>query len=204
MPSNFDWKQVVGTVAPAIATAFGTPVAGAAVAALSAAIFGTSKASPDDIATAIAGGNLTGEQIAAIHKADNDFKLEQERTRRELAKIDADTEAAYLADVQSARARQTATHDAIPQIILACAALFYCAQFAVFIFWHLPSDEFVRALIVRGFGTVDGIVLTCVAYFVGSSRGSKASGDAIRRIAEAPATEPAPLGSPPARRPLAP
>ena len=54
----------------------------------------------------------------------------------------------------------------------------------VFIVGSLPADEFTRALIVGGFVTVDGVLLTCVAYFVGSSRGSKASGDAVRKIAE--------------------
>ncbi|MNL84998.1 hypothetical protein D3C87_2131510 [compost metagenome] len=48
----------------------------------------------------------------------------------------------------------------------------------------MPADEFTRALVTRAFGTVDGVLLTCIAYFVGSSRGSKASGDAVRKIAE--------------------
>lgn len=182
--ADFDWKKVVRTLAPAAATAFGTPVMGLAVTALSNAIFGSPDHSADDVATAISSGSLSGEQIVAIKAADNDFRIKMQQMQIDLARMEVETDTAYLKDVQDARARQVATKDPTPQIILGVAALIYLLQFVIFIFWHLPDDEFTRALIVRGFGTVDGVLLTCVAYFVGSSRGSKQSGDAVRRIAE--------------------
>lgn len=175
--SNLDWKAIVRTVAPAMATAVGTPAAGAIVAMLSNAIFGNGDATQEQLATVIQGGNLSPDQLAAITKADNDFKLEMQKLQNDLVRMD-------YADVADARARQIATKDHIPEIILGMAFAAYLAQMLLFYFGKMPVDEFTRALVVRAFGTIDGIVLTCVAYFVGSSRGSKTSGDSIRKIAE--------------------
>lgn len=182
--ADFDWKRLVRTLAPAAATAFGTPAMGLAVSALSNAIFGREDASADEVATAIAGGNLTGEQIQAIRAADNEFKLKMQALNIDLAKLEADTELAYLEDVQNARARQVATKDPTPQIILAVLFVLWSATFAAFYLLPLPADDFVRALVVRAYATVETGLTGAIAYFIGSSRGSKASGDAVRKIAE--------------------
>ncbi|VTU36975.1 hypothetical protein [Variovorax sp. PBL-E5] len=182
--SSFDWKKLVGTLAPAVANAFGTPALGIGVTMLSNAIFGKPDASTDDIATAIASGQLTGEQIAAIKAADNDFQTKMKELDVDLAKLAADTDAAYLKDVQDARARQVATKDYMPQVIFFLLLGLYACEFALFYFGKMPTDEFVRALITRAFSTVEVGFTGAVAYFIGSSHGSKTSGDAVRRIAE--------------------
>ena len=182
--ASYDWKKLVGTLAPAVATAFGTPAMGLAVSALSNAIFGRSDASADEVATAIAGGQLTGEQIAAIRAADNQFKIQMRQLDIDLVKLEQASELAYLEDVQDARARQVATKDNTPQVILAVLFLLWAGTFALFYFAPLPADEFLRALIVRAYATVETGLTGAIAYFIGSSRGSKQSGDAVRRIAE--------------------
>jgi hypothetical protein len=170
--SSFDWKKLVGTLAPAVASAFGTPALGIGVKMLSNAIFGTDNASPDQIAAAIAGGQLTGEQIAAIKAADNAFQVRMKELDVDLAKLSADTDAAYLKDVQDARARQIATKDVMPQIIFFMLFLLYAAEFLLFYFGKMPTDDFVRALITRAFSTVEVGTGTAIAYFIGTSRGS--------------------------------
>lgn len=182
--ADYDWKKLVGTLAPAVASAFGTPAMGAAVAVLSNAIFGRSDASADDVVAAVAGGQLTGEQLAAIRKADNDFKIAMGQQGIDLAKLEADTDAAYLRDVQDARARQVATRDYMPQVIFFLLLAVYAGEVALFYFGKMPADEFVRALMTRAFSTVEIGLTSAIAFFIGSSRGSKASGDAVRRIAE--------------------
>jgi len=182
--ADFDWKKIVGTVAPAVASAFGTPAMGVAVAALSNVIFGRVDASADEVAGAIANGQLTGEQLVAIRQADNDFKVKMGQMGLDLQKLELDTEQAYLKDVQDARARQVATKDPTPQVILSVLFLLWAATFALFYFAPLPTDEFLRALIVRAYATIETGLTGAIAYFIGSSRGSRQSGDAVRKIAE--------------------
>lgn len=182
--ADFDWKKVVGTVAPAVASAFGTPAMGVAVAALSSAIFGNSASSADEVAEAIAGGALTGEQIVAIRQADNDFKVKMSQMGIDLQKLEADTEQAYLKDVQDARARQIATRDNMPQIIFGLMFAAELGMLALFMRGGLPTDDFTRGLITMAFGAVNSGFVGAIAYFIGSSRGSKASGDAVREIAK--------------------
>lgn len=182
--SEFDWKGLVRKVAPTVATALGGPLAGVATSALSEILLGRSDGTEGEIETVLASGKLTGEQIVRMKELDNELKIKEKEMGVTFAELEFKETQAYLADVQNARQRQIDLHDNIPQVILACASLVYVFQFAIFIFWHLPTDEFVRALIVRGFGTIDGVLLTCVAYFVGSSKGSARSGDSVRRIAE--------------------
>lgn len=182
--AEFDWKKIVGTVAPAVASAFGTPAMGVAVAALSQVIFGRTDADAADVARSIADGQLTGDQLVAIRQADNDFKIKMGQMGLDLQKLEADTEQAYLKDVQDARARQVATRDFMPQIIFFLFLAIYVAEVAMFFYGQMPTDEYVRALMTRAFGTVEAGVVGAVAYFIGSSRGSKQSGDAVRKIAE--------------------
>lgn len=182
--ADFDWKKIVGTVAPAVASAFGTPAMGVAVAALSNVIFGRVDASAEDVAGAIANGQLTGEQLVAIRQADNDFKVKMGQMGLDLQKLELDTEQAYLKDVQDARARQVATKDYMPQVIFFILLSVYVLEVCLFFFGQMPSDEFVRALMTRAFSTVEIGLTGAIAYFIGSSRGSKQSGDAVRKIAE--------------------
>lgn len=178
-----DWKQTLRVVAPTLASALGGPLAGAAVSALGTAILGKPDASTDEVAAAIASGTMTGEQLVAMKQADLAFQTRMRELDIDLVRLDQAADAAVLADVQSARARQMATGDWMPQVIFGLAFFAYIGQFLLFIFGKMPDDEFTRALVTRSFGTVDGVLLTCVAYFVGSSRGSKRQGDANREIA---------------------
>lgn len=182
---NFDdFKQLVRKIAPTVAAALGGPLAGVATSALSQILLGTPNADIVAVTDTMTSGTLTPEQIVQIKQLELEYKKHETEMGFKFADLEFQTDKIYLEDIQNARARQIATNDYMPQIILFCAFLFYLFQFYIFIYAELPHDEFTRALIVRGFGTVDGILIMCVSYFVGSSRGSKNSGDAVRRIAE--------------------
>jgi hypothetical protein len=77
--------KLIQNVAPTIATALGGPIAGMAVKALSTALLGTPDGSEDDLKAALA--NATPDQIAAIKKVDNDFKVQMEQLKIDLVKI---------------------------------------------------------------------------------------------------------------------
>lgn len=179
----FDWKKTLQAVAPTLATALGGPLAGAAVSALGNAILGKPDASQDEVTAAIASGKLTGEQIVAMKAADLAFQTRMAELEIDLAKLDQASDAAVLADIQSARARQVETKDYMPQIIFGLLLLVYVAEVMMFFYGKMPEDEYTKALMTRAFGTVEAGLTGAVAYFLGSSRGSKKSGDAIREIA---------------------
>lgn len=172
-----DWKDIVGSVAPGLATALGGPLAGAAVKVIADKVLGKPGATQDEVTAVLSTGSLSGEQIVALKSAEQQFQLE-------LTKISADTEKAYLQDVQDARARQIAVKDTMPQTIFFLLLAVYVLEFGVFVSGIVPQDDFVRALLTRAFATVETGLTGAIAYFIGSSRGSKASGDAVRKIAE--------------------
>jgi len=119
-----------------------------------------------------------------VRAADAQLKIRLEELGFDLAKLESESEQAYLKDVQDARARQVASGDKMPQVIFYILLVVYVAEMSLLYFGRMPTDEFTRALITRGFGTVEGGMVGAIAYFIGSSRGSKQSGDAVRKIAE--------------------
>ena len=193
---HFDLKDFVRKVAPTVATALGGPLAGGVVTGLSQIFLGTADGTVTDIAAVAANGQLTGEQITELKKLELTLKAEESERGFRYADLEFRTEQLFLADVQSAREREIAVKDNMPQIITAVAFAVYVMEFIFFASGNMPNDEFTKALITRAFGTVDGILLGCVAYFIGSSRGSKNSGDALRRIAEAPVAPPVVVSAP--------
>jgi len=186
----FDWRGFVANLAPVLGTALGGPLAGAAVKVLAGAVLGTENASEADLAAALTGGQLTGEQLMAIREAEHRFELKMRDQDIDVMKVNQAAEDAVLRDVQDARARQVATKDYMPQVIFFLFLVIYVAEVSMFFFGRMPEDEYVRALMTRAFGTVEAGVVGAVAYFIGSSRGSKASGDAVRKIAEQGRTGP--------------
>ncbi|MBF0418339.1 MAG: hypothetical protein HQL86_08845 [Magnetococcales bacterium] len=99
MPS-FDWISIVQSVAPTIATALGSPLAGLGVRALSEALLGHPNGSESDVAQAVE--MATPDQLLAMKKADQEFAVK-------MKELDIDLEKAYLDDVADARA--TFGHD---------------------------------------------------------------------------------------------
>lgn len=159
-------------------------MAGAAVKVLASAVLGRDDATEADVAAAITGGQLTGEQIVAIKAAEQQFEIQMRALDIDVLKINQAADDAQLRDVQDARARQVATKDYMPQVIFFLLGAAWVGTLLLFYFAPLPQDEFLKALIVRAYATVETGLTGAIAYFIGSSRGSKASGDAVRKIAE--------------------
>lgn len=171
------WKEVLGGIAPVLAGALGGPFAAAAAKVIADKVLGNPDATEAEVEQAILSGSLTGPQILELKAADREFQLELQR-------ISADTEKAYLLDVQDARARQVETKDTMPQQIFYIVFSAYVMQYLLFYFGPTINDQFIQTLIIKAFGITEGALIGAIAYFIGSSRGSKASGDAVRKIAE--------------------
>ncbi|MCG3774760.1 MAG: hypothetical protein JW395_1585 [Nitrospira sp.] len=99
---------ILNIIAPTIATALGGPIAGMAVRAITSALGLGSDASKEDIANAITGAGP--DQIAALKKAEYDFKVQMKQLDIDLERIAAD-------DRDSARTREASTKDWVPRVL---------------------------------------------------------------------------------------
>jgi hypothetical protein len=175
-----DWKSIVKTVAPAISSALGGPLAGAAVSALSTAILGNPTASESQIERVILNG-LSPDALAAMKKADQDFMVEMQR-------VNGDIEKAYLLDVQDAR-RSHGNDDRLYKLAYGMIGTFVAIMIVTL--WGgyeiLTGDTKIESstlAVISGIvGAVVGYVASntqqVVGYFFGSSSGSDKKTDAI-------------------------
>jgi hypothetical protein len=174
-----DWKQVLGGVAPTLATALsvvGGPagmVAGAALRAVSSAVLGHDQGTSDQVTQAIQAG-LSPDAIAALQKADNDFKVQ-------MAQIQADTTKAALQaetdkmkvladDTANARQREVSTKDVTTRIL----AFMIVASFIAMVFATLDGLSKVDGAMA---GTLIGYLSAkceqVVHYYFGSTADSR-------------------------------
>lgn len=94
-----DWKDIVKSVAPALATGLGGPLLGGVVSILADKVLGGSTGDPVADEAKLAGvlnGGLTPELKAQVLAAEQVFKTETLR-------VNADIEKAYIADTADAR-----------------------------------------------------------------------------------------------------
>lgn len=84
---TIDWKKIVGTVAPVLATALGGPLAGMATKAVATAVLGRDDATEAEIAAAVA--NASPEQLLALRKADADFAMRMKELDIDLEQLAA-------------------------------------------------------------------------------------------------------------------
>lgn len=161
MAIDFDWKKVVGTVAPTIASALGGPLAGLAVQAIGAAL-GIDDASEEKIAATISGAKP--EDLLKLKVADLDFK-------KRMAELEIDLERIHADDRQSARQREIATGSVAPATL---ATLVIGGWLAVTYYVLTGTIEpSMREIVLRGLGTLDLAVGMVLAYYFGSSSSSR-------------------------------
>lgn len=178
---NFDWKSVVRSIAPTLGTALGGPMAGAAVKVLGEALLGDPNSSEAKVAQAVAAG-LSPDAIVALRQADQAFEIRMRELDIDLAKLNADVERAYLADVSDAR-KANAGDAGVFRLGISVLVTFAAVMAAVLYgsFQLLTGgiqtkDIAVVATVSSLIGTVVGYVAAnaqqVVAYFFGSSKGS--------------------------------
>lgn len=164
--------NLVRTVAPSIASAVGGPLAGMATRAISEALLGKPDGTEQELENAVA--SATPEQLLALKKAEQEFAVK-------MRELDIDLERISNADRDSARSREVSLRDWTPRVL---AGLITVGYFGV-LFWMLrfglPNTGSSEALLVMlgALGTAWGGV---VAYYFGSSAGSKEKTEAMNRM----------------------
>lgn len=180
---DFDWKALIGGVAPGLAAALGGPLAGAAVKVIASTVLGNPNATEADLADALSSGSLSGEQIMALKKAELEMQVE-------MARIDQASDAAYMADTDSARKQTVELAKAETPLAWGAAIVstlivtgFFTAVYLLFVV-DRTWDERTANLLNVLFGALTVSFTQVANYWLGSSAGSKRAGDAVRKIAE--------------------
>jgi len=151
-----DW---LAQIAPTIATAFGGPLAGMAVSAVSKAL----GIAPEEVQNVISSGKLDASQVAAIQMAELELKKQAQSMNLDFAKLIAE-------DKKSARDMQIATKSWIPSVMAVGVTLgFFGILFGLMYgkIDHAPQID----IMLGSLGTAwTGII----SFYFGSSAGSQA------------------------------
>ena len=166
--SGKGWKEIVGAVAPAIATALGGPLAGVAMQAVSTAILGRPDGSEADVAAVLTTGGT--DALLKLKEADNSFKLEMEKLGVELVRIDQQDRAG---------ARDLAKADMRPQILLSLVFVggYFMSLFAIHGVLFVDESHQINDAVLALAGSLVGVFTRelsgIMQFWFGSSAGSK-------------------------------
>lgn len=197
--------QGVASFAPTIATMLGGPMAGTAVTALEGALGLNTDPKADltsratSIANILQNAQLTPDQVAAIRLAEIKHADDVAKNNVDLAKINADHEAAgWNADVQdraSARSREVAVKDTTPSrlayTIVGGFLAITLAQLVALIGWpdavaKIPAAGWTLIGNISGYLAAEAKAAT--AYYFGSSSGSRDKDATIKAQADSAAS----------------
>lgn len=171
-----DWKAVIGTVAPTVATALGGPLAGLAVDAIGKAI-GMDQPTVQKVQDAISKGNLSADQIVAMKQAEIAL---QERMRE----LDITEAQLTFNDRDSARKREASVKDRMPGILAIGVTIGFFGVLAVLLTNGKPEHGGDALLVMLGsLGTAWASV---IAYYFGSSSGSAFKNGMIDKLTQKP------------------
>lgn len=170
-----DWKKLVGSVAPTIATALGGPLAGMATRAIASAVLGNPDADEQEIEAALV--KATPETLLALKKADQDFALR-------MKELDVDLERIAAGDRNSARKMQIETGSWTPPILAAVVVSGFIAScVAVLGGWvHGLKDPLTAALIGSVIGNVTSATMLVLNFYYGTTSSSRTKDETIRAL----------------------
>jgi hypothetical protein len=163
-----DWLK---QVAPTIATAFGGPLAGLAVDAISKAI----GIDPKDVNKTIAEGKLSSDQILAIKQAEIAMAARAQELGLDFEKIAVD-------DRKSAREMQSATQSWIPGLMAIAVTIGFFGILVGLMTEHFKTSDALM-LMLGSLGTAwTGII----AFYFGSSAGSQKKDELLHKSSPIP------------------
>lgn len=168
-------RDIVRTVAPALATALGGPLTGSAVRLLSEKFLGKADGTEEEVAAALS--VATPEQIVELKRLDHDFK-------KHLVDAGIKLEELAMQDRASARTREAAVRDWVPGALgFLIVSGFLAAVWAV-ISGHAAglNDSAIVGILGTVIGYLSAKADQVTGYYYGSSAGSKAKTDAMERI----------------------
>lgn len=170
---DFDWRGLIKTVAPTLATAFGGPLAGMATRAIAGALLGDEDATEAQVAEALR--TAKPEDLLKLKQADQDFAARMKELDIELAKVDA-------GDRASARRRQAEMKDRMPAFIALAALAGFFGILAALMRLEIPPDAVAPLQVMLG--ALGGLVVQIGNYYFGSSAGSARKNELLAGLAK--------------------
>lgn len=165
-----DWMTTLKTLAPTVASAVLGPLGGVAVAALGN-LLGVSEATQDKIADAIQSGQLTPEQVGKL----KELELEYQENERERGFKYSELE---FKDRDSARNREIQTGDNTNKVLAFTVIGAFIAMVASTLLGYAKVDSVLAGTLV---GYLSAKAEQVLAYYFGSSSGSKAKTELLAR-----------------------
>jgi hypothetical protein len=173
--SKFDWKSIVGTAAPALATALGGPLAGVAVKTIATHLLGKPDAKEEEVEAAIIGADP--QTLLKLKEIDADFKKAMTAAGIRLEEIASE-------DRASARARQVGLKDSTPAILAYAVTLGFFGVLGFMLVNGKPATGGDALLVMLGsLGTAWAAI---TSYFFGSSSSSRQKDETLAHIAKMP------------------
>lgn len=149
----------IAKILPTLGTLVGGPLGGAAVEAIGTALGLTDK-TKESVERALAGNNLTPDQMAALQQADIAFK-------QKLAELGVEAEHLSQLDRADARAMQESTHSVVPAslafILVGTFLMIVCCLLTGSM--KLWEDQTLTMLL----GQLTGCVTAVIAFYFGAS-----------------------------------
>lgn len=168
---DFDWKNLLRQVAPAIGAAIGGPFGAVAGQALRAALGLESEGDEDAMSKALE--RATPEQLLALKAAEHRFKLDMQKLGVDVLKLDAE-------DRASARQREVLAKDSTP----GCLACLVTLGFFGLLSWLMVSEPPTgsKEILNIMLGALGAAWASIVSYYFGSSAGSAAKSKIIAEM----------------------
>jgi hypothetical protein len=161
MAKKFDWRALVGTVAPTIATALGGPMAGMATEAIASAlgISGSADSLDEQISSRLE--TATHADLLALKVAGQDFEVQM----RELDVREADL---YVKDVGNARQAHKDSWE--PFVIFCVLTLISATGFWFIVEFAATMGDTTKGMLLPIYGAVVYKWLDSISYFVGTTK----------------------------------
>ena len=167
---KIDWKQILGTVAPVLATAAGGPLAGVATKAIAAKLLQRPEASADEVEAAVLGADQG--TLLKLRELDHEFE-------KDLAALGIDLEKIAAEDRANARAREVSLGGDWTVRVLAYVIIgSFCALVFSVLFGQVTAESTIAGAVI---GYLSAKAEQVTAYYFGSSAGSKAKTDLMAK-----------------------
>jgi hypothetical protein len=167
---KIEWRTILATVAPVLATAAGGPLAGVVTKTLAAKLLQRPDAKPDEVEAAIAGADPA--TLLRLKEIDLEFEKELQQAGVKLEEIAAE-------DRASARAREVALKDHTPAVLAYAITIGFFGTLAYMLMYGKPATGGDALLVMLG--ALGGAWGAIVSYFFGSSAGSKLKTEAMAK-----------------------
>lgn len=168
-----DWKKIISTVAPGLATMLGGPLAGTAVAAISQGLLGKPLATSDELASAIGPG--APDTLVKLKQIESDMKAKFLEAGIQMEDIG-------MKDRASARKTMVQRKSWTPAVL---SWLIVLATLSLYTHLLYHGAQGVSELILgRILGTLDTSFGVVLAFWLGTSYSSRQKDDTIKLLSQ--------------------